>query len=88
MLLGGNHKEIAKWRLEQSIERTKRVRPDLYRKYQEKQRLIRFLSRDKRSHIHMMESLARGKAEILYARGGNVLLYDRSAAYSYDCCGK
>ena len=81
VLLGGNHKEIAKWRLEQSIERTKRVRPDLYRKYQEKQRLIRFLSRDKRSHIHMMESLARGKAEIMYARGGNVLLYDRSAAY-------
>lgn len=81
VLLGGNHKEIAKWRLEQSVERTKRVRPDLYQKYQEKQRLIRFLSKEKRNNIHMMESLARGKAEILYARGGNVLLYDRSAAY-------
>ena len=29
VLLSGNHKEIAKWRREKSIERTKKVRPDL-----------------------------------------------------------
>lgn len=29
VLLSGNHAEIAKWRKDQSIERTKRVRPDL-----------------------------------------------------------
>ncbi|HRR17390.1 MAG TPA: tRNA (guanosine(37)-N1)-methyltransferase TrmD, partial [Bacteroidales bacterium] len=29
ILLSGNTPEIEKWRLEQSIERTKRLRPDL-----------------------------------------------------------
>jgi tRNA (guanine37-N1)-methyltransferase len=29
VLRSGNHAEIAKWRLEQAIERTKRIRPDL-----------------------------------------------------------
>lgn len=33
VLLSGHHKNIEKWRLEQSIERTKDRRPDLYRKY-------------------------------------------------------
>ena len=31
VLLSGNHKEIARWRREQAIERTKRRRPDLLR---------------------------------------------------------
>jgi tRNA (guanine37-N1)-methyltransferase len=29
VLRGGNHAEIAKWRKEQALERTKAVRPDL-----------------------------------------------------------
>lgn len=33
VLLSGHHKNIEKWRLEQSIERTKKWRPDLYEKY-------------------------------------------------------
>lgn len=33
VLLNGNHKEIAEFRLQQSIERTKAKRPDLYEKY-------------------------------------------------------
>ena len=33
VLLSGHHKNIEKWRLEQSIERTKQRRPDLYEKY-------------------------------------------------------
>ena len=33
VLLSGNHKEIAKWRHEKRIEKTKIVRPDLYKKY-------------------------------------------------------
>ncbi len=33
LLLSGNHREINRWRLNASIEKTKRVRPDLYRKY-------------------------------------------------------
>ncbi len=33
VLLSGHHGNIEKWRLEQSIERTKKYRPDLYEKY-------------------------------------------------------
>ncbi len=35
ILLSGHHKNIEKWRLEESIERTKNKRPDLYKKYTE-----------------------------------------------------
>jgi len=37
VLLSGHHANVAKWRLEQSIERTKKYRPDLYNKYMERQ---------------------------------------------------
>jgi tRNA (guanine37-N1)-methyltransferase len=33
VLIGGNHKLIGEWRRDESIRKTKRVRPDLYRKY-------------------------------------------------------
>ena len=33
VLISGDHKEIAKWRHEKRIEKTKTVRPDLYKKY-------------------------------------------------------
>ena len=33
ILLSGNHEKIRTWRLEQSIEKTKAIRPDLYRLY-------------------------------------------------------
>ncbi len=33
VLLGGNHGVIRDWRRERSIEKTRRVRPDLYRKF-------------------------------------------------------
>lgn len=83
VLLSGNHKNISAWRLEQSKMRTAGRRPDLYEKYQEKQRLIKQLSKDKRNHIHMMESLDSGKSEILYAKGDDVLLYDRENGTAY-----
>ena len=35
ILLSGNHAAVAQWRLEQAIERTRAVRPDLYDVYQE-----------------------------------------------------
>ena len=78
VLLSGNHSKINEWRLEQSRKRTARLRPDLYAKYEEKQRLWKQLSQNKRGNIHMMESLVRGTGEILYAEGGNVLLYNRA----------
>lgn len=33
VLLSGDHARIRQWRLEQSVERTKKIRPDLYRRY-------------------------------------------------------
>ena len=33
ILLSGDHEKVAKWKLEQSINITKRLRPDLYKKY-------------------------------------------------------
>lgn len=80
ILLSGNHQKIRQWRLEQSKERTRRLRPDLYAKYQEKQKLWKLLSQNKRSYIHMMESITRGTGEILYAHGFNILLYNRACS--------
>ncbi len=36
VLLSGHHKNIEEWRLKQSIERTKKNRPDLYEKYDQR----------------------------------------------------
>lgn len=33
VLLSGDHARIRQWRLEQSIERTRKIRPDLYQRY-------------------------------------------------------
>jgi tRNA (guanine37-N1)-methyltransferase len=33
ILLGGHHKKIEEWQLEQSLEKTKKLRPDLYERY-------------------------------------------------------
>ena len=35
VLLSGNHQEIAKWRHEMALEKTKKARPDLYKQYLE-----------------------------------------------------
>jgi tRNA (guanine37-N1)-methyltransferase len=78
VLLSGNHSRITKWRLEQSEQRTAERRPDLYAKYQEKQKLIRLLSKEKRKNIPIMELLARGVGDILFWKGGNVLVSEKS----------
>lgn len=77
VLLSGDHKKISQWRLEQSRQRTAQIRPDLYAKYEKKQQLIQRLLKDKRNKIHMIESLKRGRAEILWWEGADILLYDR-----------
>lgn len=81
-LLSGNHKRVAAWRLEEAKRRTEQRRPDLYRKYQEKRALIDWLLKDKRNHIHMIESLSRGLGEILYFDGKNLLIYDKKSKVS------
>ena len=77
VLLSGNHKEVGKWRLEQAKARTAAVRPDLYARYEERQRLIGRLAKNKRSYIHIMESLSRGLGDILYAQGEDILICQR-----------
>ena len=74
ILLSGNHKNIVGWRLEQSVQRTKKNRPDLYAKYQKRQQVIKRLSKKKRLNIHMMEFLNRGLGEIAYEEGLNLIL--------------
>ncbi len=82
VLLEGDHKKIAGWRLEQSLALTKERRPDLYARYREEENVIASLSRCKRHNIPMIESLSRGRGEILYNEAGNLLIQDRS---SYLC---
>ncbi len=83
VLLSGNHREIQEWRRERSEERTAAVRPDLYARYQKKQKAIRKLSLHKREHIHIMEMLRRGKGELLYDKEEDVLTYDRESGTFY-----
>lgn len=83
VLLSGNHTKIAAWRLEQSKERTRNVRPDLFAKYEAKEKLIKDLSKEKRNYIHMMESLSRGRAELIRRKGSQVLLYDAQIGMAY-----
>lgn len=88
VLLSGNHSRVNQWRLERAKERTAAVRPDLYRKYEEKQTVIRRLSKEKRNHIHIMESLGRGRGEILYRKGEELLVFDREAKVCMLLCGE
>lgn len=79
VLLSGNHRKIAQWRIEQSVQKTAEARPDLYAKYERKQQLIKRLLKDKRNNIHMTESLSRGLGEIIYEQDEDVLIYDRKS---------
>lgn len=79
VLLSGDHAKVDCWRLEKAKERTASMRPDLYQKYEERQALIKVLSKDKRNQIHIMESLAAGRGEILYRKEREALVCDRDA---------
>lgn len=80
VLLSGNHSKINRWRLERAKERTRERRPDLYACYERKERVIGRLLAHKRDNIHMIESLARGRWELLYEDGGDILIYERGCA--------
>ena len=79
VLLSGDHAAIRKWRLEQAKERTKTLRPDLYRQYEERQRLIGRLSKDKRNQIPLMECLAGGQGRIVGVAGEDAAVYHRES---------
>ncbi len=74
ILLSGNHKNISKWRLEQSEERTRKNRPDLYQIYSKKQEVMKHLLKKKRLFIHMIEALKRGIGNLIYESGNNIVI--------------
>lgn len=50
ILLSGHHANVEKWRLEQSLLKTQRIRPDLYEKYMEAHPVVEKKKRRKRKH--------------------------------------
>ena len=80
VLLSGDHRKVEEWRLEQSVRRTGKNRPDLYEKYQRKQQYIRFLlKKGKALYIDIIENLRRGKGEIVEASEAGILVKDEAA---------
>ncbi len=75
VLFCGDHKKIQAWRLEQSVLRTKKARPDLYEKYAAKMALVEKLSKKKRLYMHMIEALLQDQANICFDEGEYVALY-------------
>ncbi len=76
VLLSGDHARVEAWRLEQSRERTRLRRPDLYELATRKQRALDYLTRDKLVHTDMLEVIRRDQARLLYADENGVLLLD------------
>ena len=77
VLLSGNHKKIESWRMEQSIQRTKERRPDLYEKYEELKQCEQYLLHNKLHHMDMIEALRRGNAQLLYSGNDGVLMKEK-----------
>ena len=78
VLLSGNQKDINKWRLDQSVKRTKERRPDLYEKYQRLQECRELLLNKKLHHIDMIELINRGRADIIEFDDNEILIRDMS----------
>ncbi len=71
VLLKGNHGDIDKWRLENAIERTKQKRPDLYAKYEKRQRLNNTFYFDNSATTRQFESVTREMERVSDAVFGN-----------------
>jgi len=76
VLLSGNAKNIRVWRKEAAIARTKERRPDMYAKYEALDKCREVLMKQKLHHMDMIELISRGNAELVYADGGTICLYD------------
>ncbi|MCH5274488.1 MAG: tRNA (guanosine(37)-N1)-methyltransferase TrmD [Lachnospiraceae bacterium] len=76
-LLSGDHKKIRQWRLEASIERTRKRRPDLYARYEHIMQCRDRLLKDKLQHIDMLELIHRGRAKMLFTGEEGTLLKDK-----------
>lgn len=76
VLLSGNTRDIRKWRLEQSVLRTKERRPDLYARYEELQNCLEVLTKNKLNNIDMIELIRRGRAILIGRKDDSILLQD------------
>ena len=72
-LLTGNPKEVAAFRRSKAEILTKKVRPDLYEKYELRNKYIKELLKDKRNNIQLIEALRRGTGEIIHT--GPLIIY-------------
>lgn len=80
VLLCGNHKKIEAWRLEESKRRTKENRPDLYEKFDDKQRVIeKLLKKNKLLYMDIAENLRRGRGELVWSDEDGVIVHDKAA---------
>ncbi|MBP3489606.1 MAG: tRNA (guanosine(37)-N1)-methyltransferase TrmD [Roseburia sp.] len=79
VLLSGNQRMIDAWRREAAVARTRERRPDLYRKYEQGQECIASLKKQKLLHMDMIELIARGQAQIIFAEGANICLRDMAS---------
>lgn len=79
VLLSGNPKDVSKWRLEASIERTKERRPDLYEEYLRFEECLEFLLKDKLHYMDMIELIRRRRAQIIYFSDSEILLKDKES---------
>lgn len=79
-LLSGDHKRIRQWRLEQSVERTKARRPDMYARYERIMECEERLLKDKLHHIDMLKLLHDGRGGLLFDGAEGTLLKDKDTA--------
>ncbi len=79
VLLSGNHKKIEAWRKEQSVQRTKERRPDLYEQYEIEQKCLERLGKDKVLHIDMIEALRRGNGRLLFSNKEGAFLWEKKS---------
>ena len=73
-LLTGDPKDVAAWRMEQSRQRTRQRRPDLYEKYEEANRTRGLLLSEKITNADMISQIDQGHYQILSAENGRILL--------------
>ena len=82
-LLSGDHRRIRKWRLEQSIERTKKRRPDMYEKYERIVECRERLIKDKLHHVGMLELIHRGRGKLLFDDESGTLMKDKDTGFYF-----
>ena len=81
ILLSGNQKKIEDWKLEEAKKRTMERRPDLYDQYFALNECKDKLILNKTLNMDMIESINRGRAELIARVGNDVLIRDKETGY-------